>query len=96
MQFEWDENKNRANIRKHGISFHQASRIFTGFTVSSPDRGSQYGEFREITLGLLDGVAVVVVIHTEREGRCRIISARQANRQERRKYDQELRKTFDR
>lgn len=94
IRFEWDAEKNRLNIRKHGISFEQAARIFDGFTVSRVDDRYEYGEAREITLGLLSGVAVLVVIHTDRDGTCRIISARQANRNERKLYDKEIRKAF--
>lgn len=92
MRFEWDEEKNRANIGKHGISFEQASTIFDGITLSRIDDRFDYAETREISIGLMQGVAVIVVIHTVRNGARRIISARQANRTERRKYEEEIRK----
>lgn len=91
MRFEWDEDKNAGNIAKHGISFAAASRIFDGITVSARDDRFDYGEDRVISIGLLDGIAVLVVVHTDRAGVCRIISARQANRKERERYDQAIR-----
>jgi uncharacterized DUF497 family protein len=95
MRFEWDEDKNQINIRKHGISFEQAKTIFDGFTVRSMDRRYDYGEVREISLGLLGKVVVIAVVHTDRIGVCRLISARAANKVERKLYDEEIRKTFD-
>ena len=95
MEFEWDDAKDRANIAKHGVSFAQAARIFDGFTLSRADRRLDYGEVREISIGQLEGAAILVVVHTDRQGRCRIISARPANRNERERYDQALRQTPD-
>jgi uncharacterized DUF497 family protein len=95
MKFEWDETKNDLNIAKHGISFEQAKKIFHGFTIDTVDHRFEYGEERVISLGMINGIAVLVVIHTDREDRCRIILARQANRKERDRYDEEIRKAFD-
>ena len=95
MRFEWDETKNRANIDKHGISFAQARTIFDGYTVSRIDDRGDCGEVREISLGLMQGVAVIVVVHTDRDGVTRIISARQANKYERKRYEEEIRKAFN-
>lgn len=92
MDFEWDDDKNRSNIAKHGVSFADACRIFEGFTIDAPDTRHEYGEERAISVGLLDGVAVLVVVHTDRRGNCRIISARQANKKERNRYDEAIRK----
>lgn len=90
MTFAWDTAKNAANIAKHGVSFEQAARIFAGPVVTWIDGRDDYGETREISIGLLDGIAVLVVVHTERDGATRIISARRALRHERRLYDQAL------
>ncbi|MCB8839193.1 BrnT family toxin [Aurantimonas sp. VKM B-3413] len=95
MQFEWDDKKNRDNVAKHGMSFEQAARIFDGFTVDWIDDRFAYGEIREISVGMIDGAAVVVVVHTDRAGVCRIISARPALRHERKRYETEIRKAFD-
>jgi uncharacterized DUF497 family protein len=95
MQFEWDFEKNRQNIAKHGLRFEDAIRIFDGFTVDQADDRFEYGEAREKSIGLIDGVAVVVVIHTDRESICRIISARAAVKSERAMYEKAIRKAFD-
>ncbi|MDJ0684690.1 MAG: BrnT family toxin [Alphaproteobacteria bacterium] len=92
MRFEWDDEKNRANIEKHGISFEQASSIFDGITLGRVDDRFNYAETRELSIGLMQSVAVIVVVHTDRKGVRRIISARQANRTERRRYEEEIRK----
>ena len=95
MEFEWDEDKNQQNIDKHGVDFADARRIFDGFTLDTVDDRFHYGELREISIGLLDGVAVLTVTHTDREGICRIISARPAIKSERKRYDEALRKSFN-
>ena len=88
--------KNAANVAKHGVSFEQAARIFfagpvvTG-TDDRPDYWDDYGEMREISIGLLDAIAVLVVVHTERGGETRIISARRALKHERKLYEQAIR-----
>jgi hypothetical protein len=84
--FEWDEHKNQENIRRHGISFERAKTIFDGIVHSEIDDRSEYGEVREKSIGLLEGVVVAVVIHTDRNGKIRIISARKADKQERMDY----------
>ena len=85
-RFEWDEEKNAANRRKHGISFQEASTIFEGPVLSLADEGDD-GEVRERSYGLLGGVVVVCIIHTDRNGVTRIISARKATRNERKLFD---------
>lgn len=91
MKFEWDDNKNHSNIEKHGVSFEQAVEIFDGFTVTNIDSREDYGEEREISIGMFGGIAVLVVVHTDRNGVCRIISARPARKNERNRYEQEIR-----
>jgi len=90
MQFEWDERKNRDNIGKHGINFEDAARIFDGPVLSSVDDRKDYGELREISIGRLGSVAVLVVVHTDRGDAVRIISARPASREERNRYEEAL------
>ena len=96
MLFEWDEGKNRSNIAKHGISFERAKTIFDGPCLTLVDDRKDYGEEREISLGLMEGIAVIVVVHTERAARTRIISARKANGREKRLYHETIRKGTDR
>lgn len=90
MEFEWDEDKNRGNIEKHGIGFATASRIFEGPLVSWVDDRYEYGEVRHHSIGQVGGVIVLAVIHTDRDGIIRIISARRANRAERKRYEEEI------
>ena len=95
MDFEWDEAKNRRNIAKHGIGFARASRIFDGPTLEAVDDRVDYGEHRIKALGLLEGSLLLAVIHTDRNGVRRLISARVANRKERRRYEETLRQGVD-
>lgn len=89
--FEWDEAKNKSNIAKHGISFEQAKTIFEGAVLTLP---SPYkGEKRELSIGLYKSEVLIVVVHTDRSGKTRIISARPAKRKERNYYEKEIRKT---
>ena len=95
LRFIWDENKNRSNQRKHGISFEEACRVFVDpFHLSVQDR-IEGGEERWQTLGQVDGIAVILVAHTvindnaddEATETIRIISARPATRRERMRYE---------
>ena len=79
--FEWDPAKNASNLQKHGLSFEEAAEIFEGPVLSGPDYSTN--EPREKSFGLLGGVVVVCVIHTDRGGKIRIISARKAIANER-------------
>ncbi len=90
MEFEWDDTKNHANIRKHGVSFETARRIFERSHLTRLDGRKDYGEDRYIGVGAVDGVAVIVVAHTEREGRIRVISARPASRKERQAWHERI------
>ena len=84
-RFTWDDAKRRANLRKHGIDFAHAERIFRGFTLTAEDMRETYGEQRFLTLGLLED-QVVSVAHTERGDDIRIISIRKATKHEARFY----------
>ena len=83
--FSWDETKRSANLRKHGIDFRDAPKIFRGFTLTAEDDRESYGERRFLTLGLLED-QVVSVAHTERGEDIRIISIRKATKHEARFY----------
>jgi uncharacterized DUF497 family protein len=90
MQFEWDEAKNLENIRKHQIDFADIPEMFESPMLIELDDRIDYGEDRWVGIGLLrNGVAVVV--WTERQSDViRIISARKANRYERKRFEQYL------
>ena len=85
MKFEWDEQKNRINIEKHGISFEDAKAIFEDVRITADDTRQSYGESRNISLGTIHS-RICVAVYTERKGVARIISARKANQRERRRY----------
>ncbi len=91
MRIEWDEKKNRANQRKHGVSFELAQEVFDDPLALSKPEQVVGGEERWHTLGLVEEV-VLLVTHTvqEEEGEevIRIISARKATAHERRHYEQ--------
>ena len=91
MPFEWDEVKNQVNIRKHGINFETAKRVFEGPRVTRIDRRKDYGEDRYISIGQVEPAALIVVAHTNRNGRIRLISARPASRKERQAYHEQIR-----
>lgn len=91
MRFEWDETKNGSNQSKHGVSFELASEVFADpLHVSIADR-IEGGEQRWSTLGIVEGIVILIVAHTWRddgdEEVVRIISARKATRKERRSYE---------
>ena len=84
-QFEWHEEKNLANIRKHGIRFEDATQVFDSEVLVVRARAGE--EVRWKAIELLDG-RLITVIFTERQDRRRIISARPAARTERRVYNE--------
>ena len=92
MKFEWDKSKNAANIKKHRISFDEAKEIFDGPVFTWVDDRHDYGEIRQVSIGALGGFVALVVAHTERNDKCRIISARKAKLKERDRYYDYLKK----
>lgn len=92
MNYEWDAGKNVANQMKHGISFEEALLIFDGDVLTGVDTRRDYGETRKVSIGAILDLIVIVVVHTDRNGLIRIISARLANRKERQKYHDYLRR----
>ena len=88
LKFEWDVKKARENIKKHGVSFEEASTIFgdpLALTIYDPLHSEE--EDRFVTLGESEKGRLMVVSFTDREDRIRIISARVATRQERKDYE---------
>ena len=86
MEFEWDPAKDESNLRKHGLSFATASLIFQGHVVTRRSYTRTFGEARPISIGEVAGLMMVTVVHTGRNGRVRIISARKARPKERAIY----------
>jgi len=81
----WDEPKRRTNLKKHGLDFVDAERVFDGVTYTYEDDRLAYGEQRFVTMGLLDEV-VVSIAHTEEADHLHIISMRKATKREREIY----------
>lgn len=90
--FEWDPVKARSNHQKHGISFETATFVFDDpFSILELERVED-GEDRWQTLGMAGDAPLLLVVHTIRDGDVeviRIISARRADRSERRRYEQQ-------
>jgi uncharacterized DUF497 family protein len=87
MKFEWDDEKNRGNIVKHGLDFNDAPEVFDGPIVERLDTRFDYSEERWIAIGLLRNVLCVVVIYSElTSSTVRIISFRKADKYEREAY----------
>lgn len=83
LEFEWDEEKARSNLAKHGVSFLTAAEIFSNEIMERIDDREDYGEVRWIALGRADA-EVFRVVYTWRGDRLiRIISAQKASRDER-------------
>lgn len=86
LGYSWDEDKNRSNVRDHGIDFRDAVRIFQGPTLDFADTRHGYGEERTVSFGDLDGRKIAAVVHTDRDGTTRLISARNATSREQGAY----------
>ena len=88
LNFEWDEKKSLSNQKKHGVSFDEASTVFSdelGRLIPDPDA---VGEERFILMGISSQSRMLVVCHCERKlNTIRIISARKADRSERKQYE---------
>jgi len=96
--FEWDLAKARSNQRKHGISFAIAQHAFSDPCAFSEQDRIEGGERRWQTLGLVNGVLLLLVAHTvQHDGQdeiIRILSARRADRKERKRYEKERQKNY--
>ena len=88
MRFEWDSEKAKQNIKKHGVSFEEASTIFYDpHSATFDDPVHSFDEYRFITIGLSSHDRLIVVSHTDREDNIRLISARPATAHERKKHE---------
>ena len=89
MRFEWDPKKAAANLKRHGVTFQEAATVFgdpLAITFEDPDHSEH--EERHLTFGLSLRERLIVVSHTERKDRTRIISARLMDRKERVIYEE--------
>ena len=88
--FEWDPEKAKETLEKHGVSFAEASTAFADLlSMNMPDPDHSEGEHRFIVMGMSDRYRLLVVSYTDRPPRTRIISARLATRSERKQYEEE-------
>ncbi|MDZ7318626.1 MAG: BrnT family toxin [candidate division KSB1 bacterium] len=87
LEFEWDENKARANVAKHGVTFEEAAEAFFDPFYREGD-ASINGERRDFIMGYSLSQRLLLVVHTQRGERTRIISARLATRSERKLYEE--------
>ena len=85
MKIEWDEKKRKLNIKKHGFDFADAVKIFEGATFTIRDDRFDYSENRYITLGMLEGI-IIVIAHSEEDELIRVISMRKATKNEQKIY----------
>lgn len=89
MEFEWDAEKARSNVEKHEVSFDEAATSFGDpLSITIPDPDHSTDEDRFVLLGQSYLARLLVVVHTERSERIRIISARLATRRERHDYEE--------
>lgn len=89
MEYEWDPEKDRINREKHGVSFIEASTVFLDpLHVTVFDERHSIDEYRFRTIGYTTTNRLIVVAHTDRQERVRIITAREATPRERRHYEQ--------
>ena len=91
MLLEWDDKKRLLNLEKHNIDFADVIQLFKNPYLIKEDKRKDYGEKRWITLGIIKN-GIVVVVFTHRKQDIRIISARKANKIERRIYHEKFRK----
>ena len=93
MNFEWDENKNQINQRKHGISFEEAQAVFEdehAILFDDPDHSESEERFLLIDLDRKTRVCIVSHCYRDTDGTIRIISARKATKLERSVYDEQF------
>jgi len=90
LRFEWDENKSKRNLKKHGIDFKEGKTVFNdpfAITINDPDHSTL--EDRYIEIGISSKGRILVVWYTERNDNIRIIGCRRAIRFERESYEKE-------
>ncbi len=88
-KFEWDDDKATTNLFKHNVSFEEAATVFDdNLSVTFADPDHSISELREITIGFSIKNRLLLVFSTERNNKIRIFSAREATKQERKKYEE--------
>ena len=88
LRFEWDQRKADSNLRKHGVSFQEATSVFADtLSITIPDPDHSASEARFLDLGRSHRNRLLVVSYTERGEVLRIIGARRASQSERKNYE---------
>ena len=91
IEFEWDPCKAESNFKKHRVSFQEAATVLhdlLGITIFDPDHSDEENRF--ISIGMSRSGRLLMVAHTEREAKVRIISSRELNKSERKAYEIEI------
>lgn len=89
--FEWDERKAAANLLKHKVSFLEAATVFDDpYVIVEPDSAHSTDESRELAIGFSRKERVLLVVYVEPDERIRLVSARKATTEERRKYESQF------
>ncbi len=89
LEFEWDTEKSKKNMSRHGVSFIEAATVFSdSLSMTYSDPCHSHDEKRFIIIGLSSSGKLLMVSHTERNDKIRIISARKLTRKERKQYEQ--------
>ena len=87
-EFEWDDEKAKSNLKKHGVSFEEGATIFNNSRVATiPDPDHSKDEDRYVSIGMSVIRRLLSVIHTYRKERIRLISARKATKAEKKNYE---------
>ena len=96
MEFEWDPKKAKQNLKKHKTSFDEASTVFNDdLSITFPDPDHSEDEDHLIIIGMSKQKRLLMVAHTERGVRIRIINARELTRTERKDYEEEIKATVN-
>lgn len=85
MKITYDPDKRRVTLEQRGLDFDEAWQVFAGLHYTRQDNRFDYGEVRQITVGMV-GDDLVIVVWTERDDSRRVISMRKADRDERKAY----------
>jgi hypothetical protein len=90
MEFEWDPKKAARNLKDHKVSFEEAATVFGDpLSLTYPDPDHSFDEYRFITIGSSIDGKLLLISHTDRDEKIRIISAREATKREKRFYEEE-------
>lgn len=95
MTFQWDEEKNEQNVRKHGFDFADAWEVFQNPLIARIDNREDYGQDRWHGVGVLQRCTVVIVFAERDPDIVRIISLRKANKNEKRQYEKAIKNRLD-